>query len=182
MSFTTIDIEGIILFQPRIFEDERGYFYESYRNDAWLKLGVNRPFVQENQAYSSKGTLRGLHYQRGNMAQAKLVRVISGVVLDVVVDLRLDSPTYGQHFSKVLSGDNHLQMYVPRGFAHGYLVYSDEAVFSYKCDNYYSKEDEGGLRYDDPHLDIQWGIDATELIVSEKDQKLPYLGAHLPIN
>ncbi|MCO6460032.1 MAG: dTDP-4-dehydrorhamnose 3,5-epimerase [Saprospiraceae bacterium] len=182
MEISTTGIEGLLLFKPKVFEDTRGYFYESFREDIWQDAGILAPFVQDNQAYSTFGALRGLHYQTGEKAQAKLVRVILGEVLDVAVDLRSDSPTFGRSFSVVLSGENHLQMYIPRGFAHGYLVRSPEAIFTYKCDNYYSKEHEGGLRYNDPQLNIDWGIDFSKLKVSDKDLKLPYLGDHLPID
>lgn len=181
MPFSTVDIEGILIFEPRVFQDERGYFYESFRASDFIERGIERPFVQDNQAFSTRGALRGLHYQTGEFAQAKLVRVVSGEVLDVVVDLRPGSPTYGQSYSILLSGDTHRQMYVPRGFAHGYLVLSDEAIFTYKCDNYYSKAHEGGLRYDDPHIAIDWNMYSPELKVSEKDLDLPYFGDHIPV-
>lgn len=180
MPISTVDIEGILIFTPRIFTDDRGYFYESFRADQYADFGIIKPFVQENQAYSTRGALRGLHYQTGEMAQAKLVRVIVGEVLDVAVDLRPTSKTYGKVYSIILSGDNHKQMYVPRGFAHGYLVLSDEAIFTYKCDNYYSKQHEGGIRYDDPLLNIDWQMEDAELILSEKDLEVPYFGNHMP--
>lgn len=179
MPFTTTDIEGILIFEPRIFNDDRGYFFESFRSSYFEDVGINAPFVQDNEAFSTKGALRGLHYQFGEFAQAKLVRVIVGEVLDVVVDLRPSSKSYGKHFKIRLSGDNHRQMYVPRGFAHGYLVLSDTAVFCYKCDNYYSKAHESGLRYDDPALRIDWEFPLEELKISEKDLDLPVLGEHV---
>jgi dTDP-4-dehydrorhamnose 3,5-epimerase len=176
--FIPTPIEGLIVFEPRVFFDDRGYFFESYNERIWAEAGINTHFVQDNQARSTLGVLRGLHYQFGEMAQAKLVRVIEGEVLDVVVDLRPASATYGQWYGVRLSAENKRQMLVPRGFAHGYLVLSETAEFAYKCDNFYSKAHEGGLRYDDPQLRIDWEFDLTQVIVSEKDLELPYLGAH----
>ena len=173
-------LPGLKLFEPRIFGDARGYFFEVYNAKLWREAGVEADFVQDNQAFSSRGVLRGLHYQRGEHAQAKLVRVISGEVLDVAVDCRPDSPTYGQHHGVRLSGENQKQFYVPRGFAHGYVVLSDMALFAYKCDNFYAPGSEGGLRYDDPTLGIDWGIDAAEVQLSDKDAVLPAFGDHLP--
>ncbi len=172
-------IPGLKLFEPRVFGDERGYFYETFNAKVWADAGVSDVFVQDNQAYSSRGVLRGLHYQRGVRAQAKLVRVIEGEVLDVAVDLRPDSPTYGQHHSVRLSGDNKLQFYVPRGFAHGYVVLSDTALFAYKCDNLYFPKSEGGVRFDDPSLGIDWEISSAEVQLSAKDEVLPPFGEHL---
>ncbi len=179
MPFITTDIEGILIFDPNVIKDDRGYFFESFRTELFEQQGVTRPFVQDNEAFSTYGALRGLHYQNGAFAQAKLVRVVAGEVLDVVVDLRPESKTFGQHYKLKLSGQNHLQLYVPRGFAHGYLVLSDEAVFCYKCDNYYSKAHEGGLRYDDPNLGIDWEFPSDKMNISEKDHELPLLGNHL---
>ena len=176
--FKTTSIEGLRIFEPRIFGDERGYFYEVYNAATWKEAGVADDFVQDNQAYSGRGVLRGLHYQRGEAAQAKLVRVIEGEVLDVAVDLRPDSPTYGKHHSILLSGENKLQFYVPRGFAHGYVVLSETALFAYKCDNFYAPSTEGGVRWDDPALGIDWRIDAGEVQLSEKDEVLPAFGEH----
>ena len=163
MNIATTDIEGLLIIEPVVFNDDRGYFFESYRAD---KLGTHGlpSFVQDNQAYSSYGTLRGLHFQAGAAAQAKLVRVISGEVLDVAVDLRPESPSFGRNFSIILNEVNNLQLFVPRGFAHGYVVLSDEAVFAYKCDNYYNKSAEGGVRYDDPDLKIDWHVPMLSLI------------------
>ncbi|QEC78089.1 dTDP-4-dehydrorhamnose 3,5-epimerase [Mucilaginibacter ginsenosidivorax] len=169
-------LEGCIVITPRIFNDDRGYFFESYNEQNFNKaLGYQANFVQDNQSYSTKGVLRGLHLQKGEHAQAKLVRVTKGEVLDVAVDLRTGSPTYGQHFSVKLSEENNQQLFIPRGFAHGFIVLSDVAVFQYKCDNYYNKTAEGGLHYADPELNIDWGMSATELLVSEKDLELPFL-------
>jgi dTDP-4-dehydrorhamnose 3,5-epimerase len=176
--FTETSIPGLLLFDPRIFHDDRGYFYESFNAQVWADMGVTRTFVQDNQARSTRGVLRGLHYQVGADAQAKLVRVLEGTVLDVVVDLRIDSPTYGKHETFELSAENKRQLYVPRGFAHGYVVLSETAEFFYKCDNFYAKHAEGGLRFDDPSLAIDWQIPQAELLVSEKDEVLPFLGEH----
>jgi len=161
------------LIQPRIFADERGYFYESYNQKTWREAGILNEFVQDNQARSTFGVLRGLHYQTGEAAQAKLVRVLEGAVLDVVVDLREDSATFGKSFAVELSAENQLQMLVPRGFAHGYVVLSPTAVFFYKCDNFYSKAHEGGVHYADESLNIDWKIDPSQAIVSDKDKILP---------
>jgi dTDP-4-dehydrorhamnose 3,5-epimerase len=169
-------LAGCIEITPRIFNDDRGYFFESYNtktfNDA---VGYEVNFVQDNQSYSTKGVCRGLHLQKGNAAQAKLVRVTQGEVLDVAVDLRKTSPTYGQYHSVILSDKNNKQFFVPRGFAHGFVVLSDEAVFAYKCDNYYNKTAEGGLHYADTSLAIDWALPYSELLVSEKDMILPFL-------
>mgnify|MGYP000114956320 CR=1 FL=1 len=178
MPFHPTPISDVWIFEPTVFTDERGYFFESYNRRAWAEVGVQAEFVQINQARSRRGVLRGLHYQVGEMAQAKLVRVVEGEVLDVAVDLREGSATYGQWFSLRLSADNRLQLYVPRGFAHGYVVLSDTAEFVYLCDNYYSREHEGGIRYDDPTLSIDWDYDLSGVIVSDKDRMLPFFGAH----
>ena len=180
MPFSTTPIPDLLVFEPRIFFDDRGYFFESYNQNTWKEAGLNVEFVQDNQARSTIGVLRGLHYQTGDYAQAKLVRVVEGEVLDVAVDIRPDSPAYGQWFSIRLSAENKKQLFVPRGFAHGYIVLSDTAEFTYKCDNFYSKEHEGGLRYDDPDLDIDWEFDLAQTIVSDKDQQLPFFGKHTP--
>ncbi len=159
-----------------VFKDNRGYFFESFNQQKFAELtGLKVNFVQDNQSASVKGVLRGLHFQRGDAAQAKLVRVLQGSVLDVAVDLRKDSPTYGQHYAVKLSDTSDTQFFVPRGFAHGFLVLSDTAVFFYKCDNYYNKEAEGGIMYNDPQLNIDWGMPESELILSEKDLKNPLL-------
>jgi len=178
MPFSTTPIPGLILFEPRIFPDERGYFFESYNQRTWAEAGLQTNFVQDNQARSTRGVLRGLHYQVGEMAQAKLVRVLEGEVLDMVVDIRVGSATYGQWYGVRLSAENKRQLFVPRGFAHGYVVLSETAEFFYKCDNFYSKTHEGGIRYDDPALAIDWEIDLSEVIVAEKDLALPFFGKH----
>jgi dTDP-4-dehydrorhamnose 3,5-epimerase len=181
MPFVDTPIAGLIVFEPQVHYDDRGYFFESYNAQRWAEVGISTPFVQDNQARSTRGVLRGLHYQVGDLAQAKLVRVTEGEVLDVVVDLRPDSATYGQSYAIRLSADNKRQMLVPRGFAHGYLVLSDTAEFVYKCDNFYSRAHEGGIRYDDPALRIDWEYDLGQVIVSEKDLLLPHFGAHRPV-
>jgi len=178
MPFIKTDFPDLVIFEPRIFEDERGYFYESFNANTFIEAGITAPFVQDNQALSSYGVLRGLHYQVGEFAQAKLVRVIQGKVLDVVVDIRPDSPMYGKSYGVILSEENKKQMYVPRGFAHGYVVLSETAVFFYKCDNFYSKESEGGLLFNDPNLGIDWQIDVDKAILSEKDLVQPLFGEH----
>lgn len=178
MGFIPTPIEGLMIFEPAVFSDERGYFYESFREDIFEMAGLTHHFVQDNEAASSYGVIRGLHYQLGNSAQAKLVRVTQGEVLDVVVDIRSGSPTYGRHFAIQLSADNKRQLLVPRGFAHGYAVLSKKAVFQYKCDNYYDPEAEGGIRYNDPALGIDWLIPEKDRIISKKDQLWPVLGEH----
>lgn len=171
-------IEGLILMTPRVFQDDRGYFMESFNQKSWPAGSSLRPYVQDNEAFSSYGTIRGLHYQVEPFAQAKLVRVTQGEVLDVVVDIRPNSETFGKSYSVRLSAENKKQLYVPRGFAHGYVVLSPTAIFCYKCDHYYSKEHEGGVLYNDPHLKIDWQIDPEQAIVSEKDKNHPFFGAH----
>ncbi len=176
--FTTTPIEGLLIFEPRVFADDRGYFYESFNKNIFLEAGVKDDFVQDNQSKSTYGVLRGLHYQTGEHAQSKLVRVLEGKVLDVAVDIRPDSPTYGQHYSIELSAENQLQFYVPRGFAHGFLVLSDTATFFYKCDNFYNKASEGSIAYNDPTLNIDWKIPHEDVILSEKDTVNPSFGKH----
>ncbi|MEP7319875.1 MAG: dTDP-4-dehydrorhamnose 3,5-epimerase [Panacibacter sp.] len=159
-----------------IFGDSRGYFFESFnRNTFKNQTGIDVDFVQDNQSSSTKGVLRGLHFQRGEFAQAKLVRVLQGKVLDVVVDIRKNSPTFGKHIKLELSETSGTQLYIPRGFAHGFLVLSDTAVFFYKCDSYYNKQSEMGIMYNDASLNIDWKLPADELILSEKDQHNPLL-------
>lgn len=174
MPFTATPIADLWLFEPNVYYDERGYFYESYNEQTWASVGIHTHFVQDNQARSTRGVLRGLHFQEGEMAQAKLVRVLEGEVLDVAVDLRTDSPTFGQWYAVRLSAENKLQLLVPRGFAHGYVALSETAEFAYKCDNFYSKAHERGIRYDDPTLRIDWEFDLQNAIISEKDQVLPF--------
>jgi dTDP-4-dehydrorhamnose 3,5-epimerase len=163
----------LIIVIPAVFEDERGYFMESYNKNKLKELGIDIDFVQDNQSFSKKGTLRGLHYQNPPFAQTKLVRVLQGEIMDVAIDLRRDSSTYGKRFEMLLSAENKKQFLVPQGFAHGFAVLSETAIVMYKCDNYYNKASEGGIRYDDPKLNIDWGMDLKEAIVSEKDLVLP---------
>jgi dTDP-4-dehydrorhamnose 3,5-epimerase len=179
MPFFETSIPGLLIFEPKILQDERGYFFESYNQRTWQEAGITTQFIQDNQARSTRGVLRGLHYQTGDQAQAKLVRVMEGEVFDVALDLREDSPTYGQHFGMRLSAENKKQLFVPRGFAHGYLVLSETAEFFYKCDNFYSKAHEGGIRFDDPQLAIDWEFDLSQVLVSDKDLVLPNFGNHL---
>lgn len=169
-------LPGCFLLKPRLVEDERGYFYESFNARAFADAtGVDRPFLQDNQSYSRYGVIRGLHAQAGSHAQAKLVRVLSGEVLDVVLDLRPESPARGQWFATRLSSDNKHQLYVPRGFAHGFAVLSENAEFFYKCDAYYSKESEYGVNYADPDLGVDWIVPEDAQILTEKDRNLPAL-------
>ncbi len=178
MPFIPTPIPGLLVFEPQVWADERGYFFEAFNAQTFKAAGIEANFVQDNQARSTFGVLRGLHYQLDSFAQAKLVRVLEGEVLDVVVDIRPQSPTYGQSYSIRLSAENKKQLFVPRGFAHGYVVLSPTAEFFYKCDNFYSKAHEGGIHYNDPQLQIDWEIDLNEAILSEKDQVLPYFGEH----
>ena len=178
--FIETEIPGLIIFEPKVWGDHRGYFYESFNQQTFAAAGIDCHFVQDNQARSDFGVLRGLHYQRGKYAQAKLVRVLEGEVLDVAVDLRPDSPTYGQHKTVRLSSKNKRQLFVPRGFAHGYVVLSETAEFFYKCDNFYHKAAEGGIIYNDPQLNIDWEIDLDAAVLSEKDLILPKFGEHQP--
>lgn len=167
-------IEGVVIIKPRVFEDARGYFFESYNKKAFDEaLGREVDFVQDNQSKSSKGVMRGLHFQRPPFAQAKLVRCVRGRVIDVAVDIRKGSPTYGQHVAVELTEDNHLQFFIPRGFAHGFAVLSEEAVFQYKCDNYYAPEADGGISIEDDSFGIDWKIAVEEALLSDKDKKHP---------
>lgn len=175
MEVIKTDIEGVVILQPRIFKDERGYFFESYNKREFdEKVGVVN-FVQDNESKSSRGVMRGLHFQIPPHTQAKLVRCVKGRVLDVAVDIRKGSPTYGQHVAVELAEDNHLQFFIPRGFAHGFAVLSDEAVFQYKCDNLYAPQADGGISIEDPSLGIDWKISIEDAILSEKDKKHPLL-------
>ena len=174
MKVTETNLQGCFIIEPRVFNDERGYFLESFNQSQFNELVSDEVnFIQDNESASTKGVLRGLHYQRGEFAQAKLVRVIEGKVLDVIVDLRPDSKTFGEQFCLELSDNNKKQLFVPRGFAHGFIVLSDTAIFSYKCDNYYNKASEGGILYNDKKLNIDWQLSEDELIISEKDRELP---------
>ena len=176
MTATETKLKGCFIIEPQVFKDNRGYFFESFNQDSFNELiGEAIDFVQDNESFSSKGVLRGLHFQTGDYAQAKLVRVVKGKVLDVVVDMRKNSPTFSKHFSIELSEENKTQLFVPKGFAHGFIVLSETATFSYKCDNFYDKASEQGLRYDDPSLGIDWKLPPNEFIVSDKDLVLPTL-------
>ncbi len=176
MKVIKTDIEGVLIIEPVVFEDERGYFFESYNKEDLKKQGVDYDFIQDNQSKSCYGTIRGIHFQKGEYAQAKLVRVLEGKVLDVAVDLRKNSKTFGKYVSVELSAENRRQLMIPRGFGHGFSVLSETAVFAYKCDNVYNKASEGGLRFDDPLLGIDWKIDLNKAVLSEKDKNNPLLG------
>ncbi len=169
------DIAGVVILEPKVFGDARGYFFESYRKNVFDDIAGPVDFVQDNESRSTRGVMRGLHFQRPPHTQAKLVRCISGEVLDVAVDIRKGSPTYGRHVACLLSGDNHREFFVPRGFAHGFAVLSEEAVFQYKCDNYYAPEADGGISILDPALGIDWRLDLSKAILSEKDLHHPLL-------
>ena len=174
MTFTETKLKGCFILEPKIIKDERGYFIESFNEKTFQEgIGQNVTFVQDNQSFSTRGVLRGLHYQCGEHAQAKLVRVLQGEVLDVAVDLRPESETFGQYEAVLLSSDNQKQFFVPRGFAHGFLVLSETATFFYKCDNFYNKESEGGFMYNDETVNIDWSFPLDKLIISEKDAILP---------
>ncbi|WDF68959.1 dTDP-4-dehydrorhamnose 3,5-epimerase [Sphingobacterium oryzagri] len=174
MKATETKLKGCFILEPTKFGDSRGYFFESFNEQTFNKLtGTETHFVQDNQSYSTRGVLRGLHAQAGEHAQAKLVRVLEGKVIDVAVDARPGSETFGQHVAVELSAENNVQLFVPRGFLHGFVVLSDTATFFYKCDNFYNKAAECGVKFDDPELGIDWGMSADELIISDKDQVLP---------
>ena len=175
MEIIKTNIEGVVLIKPRVFGDSRGYFFESFSAGRFEKEVCRTVFVQDNESSSRYGVLRGLHYQLPPYTQAKLVRVVRGRVLDVAVDIRQGSPTFGQHVAVELSGENKLQLFLPKGFAHGFAVLSEEAVFQYKCDAYYALEYEGAIRYDDPALGIDWRLPADDIILSEKDKRHPGL-------
>jgi len=166
-------ISGLVVIEPNIFNDDRGYFFESYQLQKYLDAGIDAQFVQDNESKSVKGVVRGLHYQLNPFAQAKLVRVVQGTVYDVALDLRKNSPTFGQYFGIELSELNKKQIFVPRGFAHGFSVLSETAIFSYKCDNYYNRESDRAINSFDPKLNIDWKLDASEWIVSDKDKIAP---------
>ena len=172
MPFTQTPIKDLVIFEPRVFEDERGYFFESYNQKLFEENGIDTKFIQDNQSKSSLGVLRGIHFQKPPFAQAKLVRVLSGKVLDVAVDLRPESATFGEYFASELTAENKKQLFIPRGFGHGFVVLSQTAEFAYKCDNLYSKEHESGIIYNDSDLKIDWQIETSELIISDKDQQL----------
>ena len=172
--------EDVVVLEPKVWDDNRGYFFESYNEEKMIANGLNYKFVQDNEAKSTKGVLRGLHYQLPPYAQTKLVRVTEGEVLDVIVDLRKNSKTFGKVFSLLLSSTNFKQLLVPKGFAHGYIVLSETAVFAYKCDNFYHKDSERGVRFNDEDLNINWILSSAEFIVSDKDLILPSFKNHAP--
>jgi len=175
MPFVATDIPGLFVFEPKIFEDSRGYFFESYNENNFSKQGIDTKFVQDNESSSQYGVIRGLHYQLNPHAQTKLIRVLEGKILDVVVDIRNGSPSFGKSLSIELSAENKKQLYIPAGFAHGFSVLSDKAVVFYKCDQFYNKESEGGIRFDDPQLKIDWKVPVEGATISDKDQNLPLL-------
>ncbi len=181
MNVIKTEIEGIRILEPRVFGDARGYFFEVWNEESFKEAGIDVRFIQDNESKSRFGVLRGLHYQLPPYAQAKLVRVIQGAVLDVSLDIRKGSPTFGQHFSIELSGNNKRQVFIPRGFAHGFVVLSPEVIFAYKCDNRYMPSHERGIAFDDPDLKINWGIKPASMLLSEKDMRNPLLkDAELP--
>ena len=173
MPFTTTPLPGVIVFEPRVFPDDRGFFFESYNQRLFNENNILNVFVQDNQSFSAYGVIRGLHYQRDPHAQTKLVRVVHGKILDVVVDLRAGSPAFGKSFGIELSAENKKQLLIPRGFAHGFSVLSETAELAYKCDQFYNKQSESGIRYNDPQLEIDWKIPPAKALISEKDAQLP---------
>lgn len=175
MNVIKTDIQGVVIVEPKVFGDHRGYFFESFSEKDFAEAVGEVKFVQDNESKSSYGVLRGLHFQKPPHAQAKLVRVVKGRVLDVAVDLRKGSPTFGKHVAVELTEENHRQLFIPRGFAHGFVVLSDEAVFQYKCDNYYAPQSEGSVLWNDPDIGIEWGIPSEDVMLSEKDRNAPLL-------
>lgn len=175
MNIIETNIEGVIIIEPRLFEDERGYFFESFNQKEFQEKVCKTTFIQDNESKSSYGVIRGLHFQKPPFAQSKLVRVVKGSVLDVAVDIRKGSPTFGQHVAVELTEDNHRQFFIPRGFAHGFSVLSKEVIFQYKCDNFYVPQSEGAIAWDDPDLGIDWQISIDEILLSEKDKSHPKL-------
>jgi len=175
MNFIETAIKGVFIIEPKVFNDARGYFFEAWKKEEFENHIGQVSFIQDNESKSSYGVLRGLHYQKGDFSQAKLVRVIKGTVLDVAVDIRKQSPTFGQHVMVELSDENKRQFFIPRGFAHGFLVLSDEAIFTYKVDNVYAPQAEAGICWNDPDLAINWPINPSEVLTSEKDLKQPLL-------
>ena len=180
MKVIDVEIEGLKIVEPDVFGDERGWFVEQYNAERYKAVGITANFVQDNESFSSKGVVRGLHWQAGEHCQTKLVRVIRGAVWDVAVDIRKGSPTFGKYVSVILTGENKKQFFIPRGFAHGFVVLEDETLFSYKCDNLYCKESERGLMFNDPALGIRWPEVDVEIKLSDKDQKHPPLAAIEP--
>lgn len=180
MIFTEAGISGVVIVEPTQHRDSRGYFFESYNQRDFAAYGIEAVFVQDNQSQSVYGTIRGLHFQRAEHAQAKYIRVLSGRIRDVVVDLRPGSPSYARHVAVELSAENLRGLFIPRGFAHGFAVLSENAVISYKCDRFYCRAAEGGIRYDDPDLAIDWGVPSTAAVLSDKDRALPSLKEYRP--
>lgn len=177
MNFIQTDIKDVIIVEPKIFSDSRGYFFETYVEKRYIENGIKVDFIQDNESKSSYGVIRGLHYQTPPFAQSKLVRVISGKVLDVAVDIRKSSPTFGKYVAVELSDENKRQLFIPVGFAHGFAVLSDEVIFAYKCDNYYNPSSERGIKFDDDFLSIDWKIPKEKMIISDKDRLLPNFNA-----
>ncbi len=175
MKITKTALDGVVIIEPQVFEDARGYFFESWNKAKMEEAGLNYDFIQDNLSKSCYGTIRGIHFQKGEFSQAKLVRVLQGTVLDVAVDLRKDSKTFGQHVAVELSAENNRQLMIPRGFGHGFSVLTPTAVFAYKCDNVYNKASEAGIRFDDPALGIDWKVKPEEAVLSDKDKILPFL-------
>lgn len=175
MKITKTALDGVVIIEPQVFEDARGYFFESWNKAKMEEAGLNYDFIQDNQSKSCYGTIRGIHFQKSEFSQAKLVRVLQGTVLDVAVDLRKDSKTFGQHVAVELSAENNRQLMIPRGFGHGFSVLTPTAVFAYKCDNVYNKASEAGIRFDDPALGIDWKVKPEEAVLSDKDKILPFL-------
>ena len=174
MNFIKTELDGVVIIEPKVFGDNRGYFFEAYNKNVFKQAGIDCDFVQDNQSFSSQGTIRGLHCQLGEWAQAKLVRVFSGKVIDVAVDFRKNSATFGKYVAVELSAENKRQLFIPRGFLHGFSVLSNTAEFFYKCDNFWNKEAEFGVRFDDPDLNINWQIDLSDVEMSEKDKNLSW--------
>ncbi|MHA4809618.1 dTDP-4-dehydrorhamnose 3,5-epimerase [Flavitalea flava] len=177
MPFTSTEISGLFIFEPAVFKDERGYFFESYNEEVFQRSGHPMRFLQDNQSFSRYGVIRGLHYQLDPHAQTKLIRVLQGTILDVAVDIRKGSSTYGKYLSIELSAENKKQLLIPKGFAHGFSVLSETAEVSYKCDSLYSKSSEGGILYNDPALGIDWKVAEDKVVISSKDLELPVLSA-----
>jgi len=175
MKITKTALDGVVIIEPQVFEDARGYFFESWNKAKMEEAGLNYDFIQDNQSKSCYGTIRGIHFQKGEFSQAKLVRVLQGTVLDVAVDLRKDSKTFGQHVAVELSAENNRQLMIPRGFGHGFSVLTPTVVFAYKCDNVYNRASEAGIRFDDPALGIDWKVKPEEAVLSDKDKILPFL-------
>ena len=175
MNVIKTSIDGVVIIEPRLFKDARGYFFESFNQQEFEEKVCHITFVQDNESKSSYGVIRGLHFQKPPFAQSKLVRVVKGAVLDVAVDIRKGSPTFGQHVSVELTDENHRQFFIPRGFAHGFSVLSEEVVFQYKCDNFYAPQSEGAIAWDDPDLEIDWRMPADKVLLSEKDRVHPRL-------